>query len=100
MLVMDLRCLLLYKENGRANDLVRLLLEYKDEAISGEALIALQHSDLKEMGMGSVGHRLKVLKSVYEVKTKQSISVEADHYIPLCKWRFSSTSGHYMISLA
>ena len=35
--------------------------------------------------MGSVGHRLKVLKAVYDIKTKQSISVEADHYVPLCK---------------
>ena len=65
--------------------LQRSFLQITDEAISGEALVALQHSDLKEMGMGSVGHRLKVLKAVYDIKTKQSISVEADHYVPLCE---------------
>ncbi len=60
-------------------------MEITDEAITGEALIALQHSDLKEMGMNSVGHRLKVLKAVYEAKVKQNIPIEPDHYIPLCK---------------
>ena len=68
-----------------ANALSSPILSKTDEAISGEALIALQHSDLKEMGMSSVGHRLKVLKAVYDIKTKQSISIEADHYVPLCK---------------
>lgn len=55
-----------------------------DEAINGEALIALQHSDLKEIGMTSVGHQLTLLKSVYEVKIKQNVPLEEDHYIPLC----------------
>lgn len=74
----------LMKEVDFANS-PTFFLQFADEAISGEALVALQHSDLKEMGMGSVGHRLKVLKAVYDIKTKQSISIEADHYVPLCK---------------
>lgn len=51
----------------------------------GEALIALKHDELKEMGMASVGHRLTVLKAVYETKVKQDIPFDADHYIPLCE---------------
>lgn len=50
----------------------------------GEALIALKHDELKEMGIASVGHRLTILKSVYETKVKQDIPLDADHYIPLC----------------
>jgi len=36
------------------------------------------------MGVNSVGHRLTILKSVYDVKIKQDIPIESDHYVPLC----------------
>ncbi|OCK93091.1 uncharacterized protein K441DRAFT_566815 [Cenococcum geophilum 1.58] len=54
-----------------------------DEGITGDALVALQHAELKEMGMTSVGHRLTILKAVYEIKVKQNVVIEPDHYIPL-----------------
>jgi protein STE50 len=57
----------------------------KENEIVGEALVALQHEDLKEMGITSVGHRLTILKNVYDIKIKQDIPIESDHYIPLCK---------------
>lgn len=53
--------------------------------IVGEALVALLHDDLKSMGIASVGHRLTILKSVYDVKKAQDIPIESDHYLPLCK---------------
>lgn len=56
------------------------------EGITGEALIALQHAELKEMGITSVGHRLSILKAVYDIKVKQSVPIELDHYVPLCRW--------------
>jgi hypothetical protein len=45
----------------------------------------LLHDDLKSMGIASVGHRLTILKSVYDVKKAQDIPMESDHYLPLCK---------------
>lgn len=36
------------------------------------------------MGITSVGHRLTILKSVYDVKKAQDVPVESDHYVPLC----------------
>ncbi|KAL4807524.1 hypothetical protein BDV18DRAFT_135481 [Aspergillus unguis] len=54
-----------------------------ENGIVGEALIALRHDELKEMGIASVGHRLTILKSVYEMKVKQDIPLDGDHYIPL-----------------
>ncbi|RKF63788.1 putative sam domain-containing protein [Erysiphe neolycopersici] len=51
--------------------------------IVGEALVALQHDELKQMGVNSVGHRLTILKSVYDIKVKQEIPIENDHYVPL-----------------
>lgn len=55
-----------------------------ENEIVGEALVALRHDELKEMGIVSVGHRLTILKSVYDVKVNQDIPIEPDHYIPLC----------------
>lgn len=46
--------------------------------------MALKHDELKEMGITSVGHRLTILKSVYETKVKQDVPIDPDHYIPLC----------------
>ncbi|KAI4252018.1 MAG: hypothetical protein LQ352_004517, partial [Teloschistes flavicans] len=50
--------------------------------IVGEALIALKHEELKEMNIISVGHRLTILKGVYDVKVRQEVPIESDHYIP------------------
>ncbi|EEP80057.1 Ste50p protein [Uncinocarpus reesii 1704] len=63
------------------------LQQYRDSFIEneivGEALIALRHEELKELGISSVGHRLTLLKSVYEIKVKQGVSFDPDHYVPL-----------------
>lgn len=57
---------------------------FAENGIVGEALIALKHDELKEMGINSVGHRLTILKSVYEIKVRQQVPLDVDHYIPLC----------------
>ncbi|RYP72421.1 hypothetical protein DL771_004216 [Monosporascus sp. 5C6A] len=63
------------------------LEQYSDQFIAndivGEALVALLHDDLKAMGITSVGHRLTILKSVYDVKKAQDVPIESDHYVPL-----------------
>ncbi|KAH6603615.1 mapkkk cascade kinase regulator ste50 [Trichoderma cornu-damae] len=56
---------------------------FLENDIVGEALVALLHDDLKSMGIASVGHRLTILKSVYDVKKAQDIPIESDHYLPL-----------------
>ena len=65
---------------------IELALTGTENEIVGEALVALQHDDLKQMGVTSVGHRLTILKSVYDIKIKQDIPIESDHYVPLCKF--------------
>ena len=57
-----------------------------DNEIVGEALVALRHEELKEMGVASVGHRLTILKGVYDIKVKQDVTIEPDHYVPLCTY--------------
>lgn len=61
-----------------------LTSELAENGIVGEALIALKHDELKEMGINSVGHRLTILKTVYEIKSRQNVPLDVDHYIPLC----------------
>ncbi|ATY59687.1 MAPKKK cascade kinase regulator Ste50 [Cordyceps militaris] len=56
---------------------------FLENEIVGEALVALLHDDLKSMGIASVGHRLTILKSVYDVKKAQDIPMESDHYLPM-----------------
>jgi len=41
------------------------------------------------MGVTSLGHRLTILKGVYDIKIKQSVPIELDHYVPLCMFRTS-----------
>jgi hypothetical protein len=55
--------------------------------------VALKHDELKEMGIASVGHRLTILKNVYEIKVNQDIPIESDHYIPHSK---TSIPTHYL----
>ena len=54
-----------------------------DEAVDGAALVEMQNQDFKELGISSVGHRLTLLKAVYDVKIKQNIPLDPDHYVPL-----------------
>ncbi|CAD6593504.1 MAG: Adaptor for signal transduction [Alectoria sarmentosa] len=56
--------------------------KFLENEIVGEALIALRHEELKEMAIISVGHRLMILKGVYDVKIKQDITIDSDHWIP------------------
>ncbi|KAI9840392.1 MAG: Adaptor for signal transduction [Sclerophora amabilis] len=56
---------------------------FLENEVVGEALIALRHDELKELGMASAGHRLTLLKKVYDVKVKQDIPIDPEHYVPL-----------------
>jgi len=44
----------------------------------------MRHEDLKDIGIASLGHRLTLLKAVYETKIKQNIQIDEDSYVPLC----------------
>ncbi|KAF8533335.1 hypothetical protein BDD12DRAFT_761662 [Trichophaea hybrida] len=51
--------------------------------IDGEALIRLNHDELRELGISSVGHRLSILKYVYNVKVAHDVPMDPDDYIPV-----------------
>ena len=56
---------------------------FVEEGVNGEALIALGHDELRELGIASVGHRLTILKAVYEQKMRAGVKIEEGDYIPL-----------------
>ncbi|KAK4546404.1 hypothetical protein LTR36_002081 [Oleoguttula mirabilis] len=56
---------------------------FVDEGINGDALVALSHDDLRELGVSSVGHRLTILKAVYDQKVRSGVKIEEDDYVPL-----------------
>jgi SAM domain (Sterile alpha motif) len=72
---------------------------FTENEIVGEALVALRHDELKELGIASVGHRLTILKSVYDVKVNQDIPIDPDHYIPLCRAPAYPAPLHLLIVL-
>lgn len=58
--------------------------ERAENDIDGEALIRLNHDELRELGISSVGHRLSILKYVYNVKVAHDVPMDPDDYIPVC----------------
>ena len=61
-----------------------------DNVIDGEALVRLNHDDLRELGITSIGHRLSILKAVYTVKVAHDVPMDPDDYIPVCRSLFFS----------
>ena len=53
-----------------------------EEKVDGLALVSLQHDELRELGVSSAGHRLTILKAVYERKVRSGFKVEEGDYIP------------------
>lgn len=55
-----------------------------ENEIVGEAFIALRREELREMAISKMGHLLTILKAVYDVKIRQGVPIEPDHYVPPC----------------
>lgn len=49
--------------------------------ITGDVLVYLNHRDLGEIGIYSVGHRLRILKAIYTIIKDQDLDIK-DHYVP------------------
>lgn len=53
-----------------------------EHGIAGDVLVALDHETLQDMGMSSVGHRLTLLRAVYELKMEQGLEIGDDEWRP------------------
>ncbi|BGP24212.1 MAKKKK cascade protein kinase regulator Ste50 [Rhodotorula toruloides] len=56
--------------------------QLNEHGITGDVLVHLDHPALKDVGVHSVGQRLAILKTVYELKVAQNIPIEEGHYVP------------------
>lgn len=65
---------------------------FKESNITGNVLISLNQAHLQEIGVASVGHRLRILKSVYNITEAQEIDAGPDRYIPPSKSQKIPTS--------
>ena len=45
-------------------------------------LAALDHATLQDMGINSIGHRLNLLRAVWELKREQGIDLGEDDWRP------------------
>ncbi|KIR67533.1 protein kinase regulator [Cryptococcus bacillisporus CA1873] len=53
-----------------------------EHRIAGDVLVALDHGTLQDMGMSSVGHRLTLLRAVYELKMEEGLEIGEDEWRP------------------
>ena len=53
-----------------------------DQAITGDVLSLLTSDDLRDLGIPSLGHRLGILKMVYQLKMSQNLPIEDGSWVP------------------
>lgn len=56
-------------------------LEHK---IQGDSLCELDSEGLKSLGIITIGQRLSILRSIYQVKVAHNVPIDETHYIPPC----------------
>ncbi|BFZ57729.1 hypothetical protein PYCC9005_004782 [Savitreella phatthalungensis] len=55
---------------------------FAENDITGDILVRLEHESLKDIGVESVGHRLTLLRAVYDIKASEGIPIEPEDWIP------------------
>lgn len=64
-----------------------------EHGITGDVLCALDNETLVDLGMTSLGHRLNVLRNVYEIKKEQGVEMGEDDWRPQGECRSISQRG-------
>jgi hypothetical protein len=69
--------------SGLSSPLKQYTEKFVEEGVSGEVLVSIGHDELRELGVASAGHRLTILKAVYQHKTRSGVRMEEGDYAPL-----------------
>ncbi|KAK9453976.1 hypothetical protein V1511DRAFT_527545 [Dipodascopsis uninucleata] len=56
---------------------------FRENDITGEVLVHLDHEVLKDLGVNTIGHRLQILKAIYNIKIAQDIPIEPGQFVSL-----------------
>jgi len=62
------------------------LFSHQEHRILGDALCLLDSEGLKAVGVSTIGQRLSILKAVYNLKLAHNVPIDADHYVPQCRF--------------
>ncbi|CAG8596754.1 7946_t:CDS:10 [Ambispora leptoticha] len=57
-------------------------LQLKEQGITGDILVHMDHEALKDIGIRSVGQRVSILKAIYNLKLQHNVPVELFDYVP------------------
>jgi len=57
---------------------------WSEHKIQGDSLCELDSEGLRILGITSMGRRLAILKSIYQVKLSHNVPIDEAHYIPPC----------------
>jgi SAM domain (Sterile alpha motif) len=69
---------------GCLNPTFEELANSVENEIAGDVLVHLDHEALKDLDVTSVGHRLYLLKQIYNLKIAHGVKFEKDDYVPIC----------------
>lgn len=65
-----------------------------EHGITGDVLSVMEHASLTDLGMSSVGHRLNLLRAVWELKKEQGLELGEDDWRP--QGRYSPCEGRHV----
>lgn len=54
-----------------------------DHDVDGAAIAAADHETLRDLGFTTVGHRLSLLRAVYDIKCREGLPID-DDWLPPC----------------
>ena len=64
--------------------------DFAENGITGDILVHLDHEALKDIGVVSVGHRLAILRKVYDHKIADGVQIDPEHFVPACEYSIAS----------
>lgn len=56
--------------------------QFKEQGITGDVLVNLDHGSLRDLSMLTVGQRMDMLKNIYQLKIHYRVPVNEWDYIP------------------
>lgn len=71
-----------YSDALRSASNVRTVLTHADHEIDGAAIAVADHEMLRDLGFRTVGHRLVLLRAVYDIKCREGWSFDGDWLPP------------------
>jgi hypothetical protein len=73
--------------NGRT---LSALADEAEHGVTGDVLSVMDNASLTDLGVASVGHRLNLLRAVWELKVEQGLEIGEEDWTPQGKIRYGT----------